>query len=191
MILYIKQQHSGKELCIIAHSGGGTILGLAKSVSTINKIMLVASPQALLKNYVGMGRLKMWMIVFMLYPFLSKICGYFPSKFFKLGEDLPKGVALEWAKWGRHPKGMEACIGDKIQSFHSIHSHILSLSFDDDFFASSKCVDYMQKVYKNANIKRQHFKSNDVGNLPVGHFVFFKRKYLQYFEPLTLNFLKD
>ena len=30
--------------------------------------------------------------------------GYLPMRAFRQGEDVPAGVAREWAEWGRHPR---------------------------------------------------------------------------------------
>lgn len=189
MLGYISKSHPDKKINILTHSGGGSILGLAPSAMKANKIIMVASPETLLENYEGISYLKMCLIVFVLYPFLSRVLGYFPSKTLRLGENLPKGIALEWGRWGRHPRGMEGCVGDKVKRFHAIESPMMTLSFDNDFFASKKCVGGLTKLYKNAKITHQHFTNKDV-DFHLGHFCFFKKRNLHHFGPLALSFFR-
>jgi predicted alpha/beta hydrolase len=52
----------------------------------------------------------MWRLSNLLLPITSKIWGYVPAKL-GLGEDLPKGVTLEWAKWCKTPNYFMSYIG--------------------------------------------------------------------------------
>ena len=189
MLQYILKKHSELDLKIIAHSGGGTILGLAPSAQQASSIMLVASPRCLRDYYKGVDYFKMWLILSVLYPVFSKWLGYFPSRWFKMGEDLPKGVALEWADWGRHFQGMRYCIGRKIERFYAIEANISLLSFDNDFFANEESVRGLSFLYKNAPTTHLHFKNEDLYGEPVDHFCFFKKKYFEEFELVVSHFI--
>jgi len=188
MLQYLFNKHYNQKINIIAHSGGGTILGLAPSVKKASQILMVASPLCLRSNYEGWSYIKMSLIVLLLYPVISSTLGYFPSKLFRIGEDLPKGVALEWAKWGRNLNGMNPYIGDKIQRFHNIHAPMMTISFEHDFFASKKTVLGLSTVYKNAHIQHPHFDENNMDKNAIGHFSFFKKKFIPQFLPFALSF---
>lgn len=190
MLQYIVKQHPDKKKFIVAHSGGGTILGLAPSVNRVDRIVTIASPQCLRKNYDGMDYLKMCLIVFVLYPLITKIKGYFPSKYFKIGENLPKNVALEWAKWGRHPQGIEAYLGNKISRFHELELPMMNISFDDDFFAPEKSVRGLAAIYKSAEIEHIHINRGDF-NVPLDHFCFFRKNNFDVMGSLVLSFLAE
>ena len=45
----------------------------------------------------------MWPVTHFALPGVTRLHGYFPSSRFGFGEDLPKGVAIEWASWCRNP----------------------------------------------------------------------------------------
>lgn len=188
---HVEKEHTGKKRFIVAHSGGGTILGLAPSVVQAEKIVMVASPKCHRARYQGMDRFKMWMIVFLFYPLLSRLFGYFPSKLFKLGENLPAKVAREWGRWGRHPAGMIGWIGEKQNRFEAITCPVLTLSFDHDFFANRDTVIALKESYTSAALQHQHITHEDAGGKPVGHFCFFKERYLPDLGPKILDFLKN
>jgi predicted alpha/beta hydrolase len=102
-------------------------------------------------------------------PLLTRALGYFPMRRFGMGEDLPAGVALEWARWGRSPE----YLGD--WSGHAaLAAPILSFSFADDPFAPRAAVDALHARYGSRELARRHVAPADVGAARIGHFGFFR-----------------
>ncbi|MEM7035931.1 MAG: alpha/beta fold hydrolase [Bacteroidota bacterium] len=190
MLKQLRRAHPGKPLYILAHSGGGTVLGLATETQHADKILLVASPRCLRSDYKGGARRKMWLLTSVLYPVIPRLFGYFPNKLFKLGENLPKGVALEWGRWGRNKLGMAGVVGEKMQRFSEIKAPISAVSFDQDFFAGPENVKAMQKVYTGAPFTYRHFSRADNGGRSVGHFCFFKSANQEVFGPFVRDFFR-
>ena len=55
-------------------------------------------------NWRGAGRLRMLFYWKVLFPALTHALGYLPLRSLTGGgDDVPPGVALEWASWGRDP----------------------------------------------------------------------------------------
>jgi predicted alpha/beta hydrolase len=102
-------------------------------------------------------------------PVLTSLCGYFPSHRLGLGEDLPAGVAREWARWCRSPAYMDDYLGHA-----AFTSPMLALSFADDSFAPRRAVEALHRQYRAAAIEHRHVAPSDYGATRIGHFGFFK-----------------
>lgn len=102
-------------------------------------------------------------------PALAHALGWFPSRQLGLGENLPRGVALEWARWCRSRE----YLGD--WSGHArLAIPILALGFDDDAFAPPAAVDALHRRYASARLQRRQLAPADLGAPRIGHFGFFK-----------------
>ena len=88
---------------ILGHSIGGQLIGLAKSSTKVDKIILVAAQSGYWKFWKGIGRLKMWFNWYILFPTLLNLFGYLSSKKLSGMENLPKTVANQWRNWSKKP----------------------------------------------------------------------------------------
>jgi predicted alpha/beta hydrolase len=55
----------------------------------------------------------MWFFTHALIPAASALFGFLPMRALTGGEDLPGGVALEWARWCRHPRYAVGALGEE------------------------------------------------------------------------------
>ena len=110
-----------------------------------------------------------------LLPAATALCGYFPSRGLGLGEDLPKGVALEWARWCRNAEYFVDEAGRPLRPhFASVEAPILAFSFADDPFAPRTAVDQLLSFYTSASVTHRHVVPRELGLRGVGHFGFFR-----------------
>lgn len=109
---------------------------------------------------------------YLIIPVLSVVCGYFPARRLQIGEDLPKKVALQWARWGRHPDyiASESVLAARFSSFQG---PVLAYSFSDDNFAPIKAVNALLTCYTRASIEHRH-KKIEKDSQSIGHFGFFR-----------------
>ena len=165
-------------LMVVGHSVGGQIFGLLRDSPQVSRALLVAAQH----NYYGLWRPQeryiLWSLWTLLMPAASRAFGYFPSRAFGLGESLPKGVALEWARWCRSPGALVEVIGgDARERFTRYPGPLLSLSFtDDNKFAPRRAVDGLLDFYVNARREHRHLSPADVGAREIGHFGFFRER---------------
>jgi predicted alpha/beta hydrolase len=106
-------------------------------------------------------------------PFLSHLFGYLPWSRFIGGEDIPKGVALEWARWCRTPGYL---LGDEtlpLQRYGDFSAPVLAYSIEDDDWGTYQAVNAMMSAYPN--VERRHLVPADYGREFVGHFGFFRQ----------------
>ncbi len=102
-------------------------------------------------------------------PLFTALYGYFPSRLLRFGEELPAGVARQWARWCRSPE----YLGD--WSGHArFAAPLLALSFDDDAYAPPPAVAALHRRYTAASLTTRHVRSADAGVGRIGHFGFFK-----------------
>ena len=111
----------------------------------------------------------MIMLWFVIVPFLSYFLGYLPG--FIFGAPLPRGVALEWAFWGRHREYMVDARGESnVTGFKAFRGRLLSYEIDLDPYAPRDAVQALVSKYNcSKSIERRHLAAK------FGHFGFFRR----------------
>ena len=157
-----------RSLTLIGHSAGGQLAGLAENASAIDRLVFVAAQAGYYGNYPGVHRHSI-RVIWHAMPFVSRVVGYFPSRALGLGsEDLPRGVATQWATWGRHPKYLFGF--EDASRYAAMNVPLLAWSFEGDWYAPPAAVDRLVENYSSARVERRH-----VPDRRVGHFGFFRR----------------
>ncbi len=162
-------------IAIVGHSAGGQLAGISKSDISVNAILLVASQSGYWRHWAGIKRLSMFLLWYLLIPVLSNAFGRFPARALRLGDDLPKNVAMQWAEWGRKSNYIASDI-ELSERFASYSGPILAYSFSDDAFAPAKAVNALLSFYSNATIEHRTIDAADLPLDTIGHFGFFREK---------------
>ncbi len=179
-------------LMIVGHSVGGQIVGLLREPEQVSRVLMVAAQH----NYYGLWRLQeryvLWALWTLLMPSASRALGYFPSMALGLGENLPRGVALDWARWCRSPGALvEAIGGDAPERFTRYRGPILALSFtDDNKFAPRRAVDGLLDFYANAQREHRHIAPAELGVTRIAHFGYFREPLRDRGWDIALNWLR-
>ena len=173
---------------VIGHSVGGQLLGLVPGpVSTIRAVVMVGSQS---------GDYRLWPTIadrawygalwHALVPGVASTLGYLPGAL-GIGEDLPGGVAREWARWCRTPGYMVGGDGHARRDlYRRITSPILAFGFDDDDYAPPAAVSALLALYENAPITRRQVSTKEAR---VGHFGFFRERFASTFWEEAASFL--
>src|SRR6267378_930790 len=61
--------------------------------------LAVGSQSGYWRHWRGAPRAGMWLLTHALLPGISRLFGYFPAAALGQGENIPAGVAIEWASW--------------------------------------------------------------------------------------------
>lgn len=101
VIDFARAQFPGKKLQIVGHSVGGQLVGMLEHTDRIDAVITVAAQHGYWRLFPWRQALTYGFFWYVVMPLLARLYGYFPSGRFKLGENLPKGVALEWARFAR------------------------------------------------------------------------------------------
>jgi predicted alpha/beta hydrolase len=163
------------QLSIIGHSAGGKILGFAPNNERVHSLVTISVPN----SYWGLRRspLKFGYALFVhvIMPAMTHFWGYFPARLVGLGEDYPKNVALQWARWSRHEGYIRDPKGGHPHSFDTFTGAVLACSFADDFLAQPRAVESLMNFYTNARERTYlAITPREHGVERVGHSGFFR-----------------
>jgi predicted alpha/beta hydrolase len=156
---------------LFGHSFGGQAVGLVPNVGVAHAIVTVATQSGYWGHYRFPEKLFYAFLWFFVMPVLSRALGYFPSRRFGLGEDLPAGVARQWAAWCRSPR----YVGD-YAGHRKVRAPMLVIGFTDDPYAPPRALAAMHDEFANAPQERRILTPREVGLERVGHFGFFKNE---------------
>lgn len=160
---------------VIGHSAGGWLLGLLGEQPGVTAIVTICTQSGHWRHWRGLARLRMLALWFAMMPAATAVLGYFPSKRLGAGENLPGGIARQWARWGRHADYMIDAAGQPLRAgFFALTIPIKSYSFSDDRMAPRPAVDNIHGLFTRASIEREYLTPADVGAKRIGHFGFFR-----------------
>ncbi len=191
VIQWLSQRNPSSPVLLVGHSFGGQGLALLPSRHRLAGALTVAAQSGYWAHWDGLPRLKVLFFWFALIPISSRILGYFPAKRLGISEDLPAGVALEWARWGRQRDYIQSAQVEAWQrGFEDFEGPILAYSFSDDFFAPRRAAESIQACYSNADITHRHLSPDDYGVPSIGHWGFFRETFRNTLWAESLDWLK-
>ena len=161
---------------VIGHSFGGQALGLLPAPERIASALVVGSQSGYWRHWPPLGRAWMWPVTHFLLPGVSTLRGYFPGSRLGFGEDLPKGVAIEWARWCRHPTYLVGALGVE-EKYARFSAPLRAYAFTDDPFAPLPAVHALLKLYPRSPSEVRKLTPRDLGVKRVGHFGFFREAF--------------
>ena len=166
----------GAKLIVLGHSFGGQVLGLLPRPERIAAALLVASQSGYWRNWPPFGRSLMWLVTHVVLPLGPRLLGYFPSSQLGFGEDLPAGVAIEWARWCRHPQYLVGALGAH-EAYARFRAPLCAYAMSDDRFAPPHAVRSMLALYPAAPKELRQVAPREVGAASIGHFGFFRERF--------------
>ena len=171
IVEWLGRRYPGLPLIGIGHSIGGQLFGLVPSVDRFAALFLVGAQRGYPLYWRGFPRAVIsafWRLL----PSIVRAFGYLPMKVAGC-EAIPPGVALEWQRWGRHPDFRDAAGRSQSDRWARFRGRLLSISFDDDFFAAGAAVAALVRTYAGARAEHLHFAPCDFGRGEIGHSGFF------------------
>jgi predicted alpha/beta hydrolase len=188
-------------LFAVCHSIGGFALGLAPSLARVRRALFVGCQYAYWRDYHPAHRLAYFARWHLLMPVLAGLLGYFPGRRLGWLEDLPRGVALEWAL-RHHPSfhRFYACLpharppapGDVLEAnMARFTGDILALADRDDEYATPAASRRLLAYFRHGT---RHFVPLDRPSpeLPrIGHFGFFHDRYRDSLWQASWRWLSD
>jgi len=173
---YLARASQGARIVGVGHSFGGQIFGLVPGNERYVAAMTVGAQSGYWRHWPGIGKAGMWALVHVVLPGVSTLNGFYPARLLGQGEDLPGGVAAEWARWCRDPQYVvgaleahDACAG--------FTAPMRLVTVSDDAFAPPSAVEAFLRLYPNAPKKLQPIDAEAIPGGPVGHFGFFRDRF--------------
>lgn len=187
---WVLRTFPGRRLLVAGHSFGGQCLGLLPQAERIERALLVASQIGYWRGLAPRDRPPAWFAMHVLIPGLSHLLGYFPSSKVGLGEDLPQGVALEWARWCRSPNYLFDHLTDaEHAAYRRFRAPLLSYKVTDDSFASADAVERLLAFYPHSRPLLRPVSPRELGARALGHFGPFRSAHRETLWPELLDWL--
>ena len=182
-ISYLSKTDPKLPMMAVCHSIGGFAFGLAPSAIKIHRALFVGCQYAYWNDYRLLLRIPMWMNWHLVMPVLTKIFGFFPGKTLRWLEDLPAGVAMEWAtrfhpdfhkRYDRLSHAAEPANGQELEErMGSIKAEILAIADVNDPFATPSATARLLKYFKKSNREFVRINRRKLRLPRLGHFGFF------------------
>ena len=172
---YLARASHGARLIGIGHSFGAQVFGIVPGNERYVAVMTVGAQSGYWKHWRGRGRAGMWLVSHVVLPAMSRLCGYLPARVFGQGEDLPAGVAREWAGWCRHPGYIVGALGAQ-EAYARFTAPIRVVAIADDRYAPPAAVEAFLGFYPNAPRTVEKVQPEKLGG-PIGHFGFFRERF--------------
>jgi predicted alpha/beta hydrolase len=174
-VSWMRERYHTMPLGYVGHSFGGQVLGLLPNNSEVSRALLVAAQAGYWKLMTTPERYRVFgMLNFVGTP-LTKALGYAPA-WAGIGEDLPEGVFLQWAKWVNSPRYLfdDKSLVALLHNFEHYEGAMRALHFSDDPWATRPAIELLCKGYSSAKSEILTVKPGDVGVGKIGHFGFFR-----------------
>ena len=186
-------------LAVLGHSIGGFVTGLAPGGERVDRLALVGTHTGYWRDYAPRVRLPMYFAWHLAMPAVTRALGYFPGRRFGLPEDLPAGVARDWARRRRPDPWWylkrddgspdEARIAEVVGRLDAFRADALVVSVADDPFATAEATARMAALLRHCRIDERHVDPRGLGLPAVGHFGFFRSRMREALWPIVGDFL--
>jgi predicted alpha/beta hydrolase len=165
-----------KKIFVVAHSFGGQAVAVMPGNERITAALAVGSQSCYWRLWRGGMRAGMWLLVRALLPGATKLWGYFPGALLRQGENLPPGVALEWARWCRDPRYLVGALGAEEQAA-KVRSPYRLYCISDDFYAPLPAAQALLDLIENGKTEMRVVHPRELGVERIGHFGFFRERF--------------
>jgi predicted alpha/beta hydrolase len=157
---------------LVGHSFGGQALGLAPSGDQLSGVLTVGAQLGWYGHWpTRPARLRLLATWSVAVPVLTALYGYLPG-WAGTVEDLPAGVAREWAAWCRSPGYLIDLVTDAEARFASVEAPATVLAILDDDYAPAPAVRAFAALLPRATVRQ--VGPADAGTDHIGHFGFFR-----------------
>jgi predicted alpha/beta hydrolase len=175
---HVREQYAEVPTLFLGHSFGGQMIGLLDELRDAAGAILVASQLGYMGHFPVRERVRLAAIWYAVVPLVSRALGYLPARGL-LGVELPRGVALEWAAWCRHPEYLMGHVDGARDRFASFDRPFLQYSFTDDDFAPERAVDALLAALPRGRRVHRRIDPSDLEVSSIGHFGFFRRPFAE------------
>jgi len=172
VIDWAREQFTPHRLFAIGHSIGGQVMGLVPNGRHVDAMVTMSAQSGYWRLQGGYQKAAVAFHVHVTFPLLAHLFGYMPWSWFGSAQDLPKGVALDWARWCRHPRYLLGDLSLPLHRYADFTAPVLAYSFDDDDWGTARSVNAMMTAYPN--LERRHVVPSEVGLQSIGHFGYFR-----------------
>ncbi len=173
-VAWMRARYKTLPLSYVGHSFGGQALGLLPNNDQIARALLIAAQAGHWRLFSSPERYRVFVLLNFLGVPLANVAGYVPGKI-GLGEDMPKGVFLQWVKWVMSPRYYfddVSLIG--LANYPHYRHPLMALCIADDPWATPAAVQLLCAGFTNVSADIVTVEPRDTGVRRIGHFGFFR-----------------
>ncbi len=161
---------------IIGHSAGGQLVGLVENHQQVKQLISIAGSTGHIKGLKGRTKLLAPLMFNLLFPLSSAFKGYGAAKVIGMVENLPKGVARQWAQFCSRPGYVMNAVGKTINKHYheQVCCPITAIAATDDEIATEQNIDALLKLYPLAPTKKLIIQPKHYGHRSIGHMLMFR-----------------
>lgn len=195
MLQRATREFPGQPIDVVAHSFGGCAAGLAASAEVIRRLVTVGAQFAYWRDYASASRWRMFIKWHLFMPLMTKFYGYFPGKRLGWLEDTPAGVVHDWstpaARYEERPSGRVIAAKAQGLPFATVTAQTLAISLSDDPYGTISAIERLLGYFKASSNTHLRIAPEDIGEVEVGHFAFFRSPYQATLWPIALSWLQN
>lgn len=196
-IAWLRERFPDDQVIGISHSIGALAMAAAPNAGMQDRLVFIAPHTAYFGDYRPLYRLPMALMWHGLMPLLTRCAGYFPARRLGLGDDLPAGIALEWAQRRSaqmRPSG--ASRADErtrrlLDRAATLERPATAITFSDDAFATLAGAVRLVSYFPRLLSRHLVITPAEVNVSHLGHFGFFKREAAAVLWPRLLALLGE
>jgi predicted alpha/beta hydrolase len=194
---HLRDRYPAAEIVGVAHSIGTMLIGGAPNVGAISRFVFLCAHTGYYADYMPRYRLPMGLLWHGVMPVLTRICGYFPARLLGLGEDIPAGVAMQWAARRSPEFRPQATTADSSRAtlmlarYPMVKGDVLKIGFTDDAFATRAGGERLMSAFPSLRAISVEVSPEQAGMRDIGHFGFFRRDGAQRLWPFVLGYIRD
>ena len=170
---HIEAHHPDEPLVLVGHSFGAQLVGLLDQTRAARAAVFVGGQLGYFGHWPAPHATALRAVWKLLVPAFCAIFGYLPKES-GMGEDLPRGVALQWARWCSDPNYLISEFPEARERYAQFARPVLAYSFSDDLYAPARAVGALLALLKSAQVTDRRLTPQLLGVPSVGHFGFFR-----------------
>ncbi len=174
---WMRERYQNLPLLYVGHSFGGQALGLLPNNAEISRALLVSAQAAYWKLMPAPERYRVYLFMNLIGVPTARLLGYLPGRLM-LGQDLPKGVFLEWTRWVMSKRYL---LDDPnltaLTNFANYRAPLRALSFTDDSWAPRPAVELLCSGFTATTPDIVSVAPADADVKKIGHMGFFRSEH--------------
>ena len=173
-VKWMRERYHNVPLTYVGHSFGGQALGLLANNTEVKRALLVAAQAAYWKLIVSPERYRIYAMLNFVGTPLTRLLGYMPG-WAGFGQDLPKGVFEQWARWVMNERYL-LDDGDlkTLPNFAHYKGALRSICLSDDPWAPRPAIELMCSAFKATTPEILTITPADADAKAIGHLGFFR-----------------
>lgn len=177
VIAWARRTYAPARVVVVGHSAGGQLVGVMPNHHRVDAVLAVAAQSGYWRLWPAPDRLLMALIWYVAVPGVTAILPHFPSRRLGVGENLPRGIVRQWARWCRSPNYILSEGDSIVERFAEYRGVIRAYLFADDRYAPPAAVRALVSFYTRARREIVRCAPADVSQDRIGHFGFFREQF--------------